>query len=409
MISTRAHRPINPAPVMPEDTPPPRPTRRKAKILCVDDEEQVLNGLEMLLGRRYNILTATGGEIALKMLEEHPDVETIISDMRMPGMDGAAFLRAARDVTPDATRILLTGQAELASAIAAINEGQIFRFLTKPCPPSDLQIAIEAAVKQYRLVVSERELLEGTLQGSIRAMIEVLSMTNPLAFGRGTRVQSEAMLLAKKLDMGAPWQLNVAAMLMEIGSITLPDPVLEKLHNGRELDEHDKVVVERAYGVTEKLLANIPRLEVVRTIVSLVNRRVLLRDFILSEEQLELSQTLARVLRAAVEYDQLEAQGMTPRLAVETMDARGTYTDVVIEALTAMHTTDGIRGRLAELAPSSLRVGMVLADDLRMSTGAMLVPRGFTVSEGLLARLSHLAEGALRGKVRVYTEAPPDD
>lgn len=379
--------------------------RRKPKILCVDDEEQVLNGLEMLLGRRYNVLTATGGELALKMLVEHADVEAIISDMRMPGMDGAAFLREARDVAPDATRILLTGQAELASAIAAINEGQIFRFLTKPCPPSDLQIAIEAAVKQYRLVVSERVLLEGTLQGSIRAMIEVLSMTNPLAFGRGTRVQSEAMKLAEKLDMGTPWQLNVAAMLMEIGSITLPDPVLEKLHHGKELDDADQVLVDRAYGVTEKVLANIPRLEVVRAIVGLVTRGTLPREFILSAEQTEEAQRLARVLRAAAEYDQLEAQGMTPKLAVETMDSRGDFPDVIIEALTVMHTTDGTRGRLAELPPSSLRVGMVLADDLRMSTGAMLVPRGFTVSEGLLARLAHLADGALRGKVRVYVDA----
>ncbi len=388
--------------------PPPAATtavRRKAKILCVDDEEQVLHGLEMLLGRRYNVLTATGGEAALQLLEKHADVEAIISDMRMPGMDGAAFLRLARDAAPDATRILLTGQAELSSAIAAINEGQIFRFLTKPCPPSDLQIAIEAAVKQYRLVVSERVLLEGTLQGSIRAMIEVLSMTNPLAFGRGTRVQSEAMKLADKLDMGEPWQLNVAAMLMEIGSITLPDPVLEKLHHGKPLEDGEQVIVDRAYAITEKLLGNIPRLEVVRAIVGLVTRGAVPRDFVLSTEQQAEAERLARVLAAAMAYDQLEAQGMAPKLAVETMDSRGQCSDVIIEALTALHTTDGIRGQLAELPPSSLRVGMVLADDLRMSSGAMLVPRGFTVSDGLLARLSHLAEGALRGKVRVYVDA----
>ncbi len=387
--------------------PPAAPTavRRKPKILCVDDEEQVLHGLEMLLGRRYNVLTATGGEAALQLLEKHADVEAIISDMRMPGMDGAAFLRLARDAAPDATRILLTGQAELSSAIAAINEGQIFRFLTKPCPPSDLQIAIEAAVKQYRLVVSERVLLEGTLQGSIRAMIEVLSMTNPLAFGRGTRVQSEAMKLAEKLDMGEPWQLNVAAMLMEIGSITLPDPVLEKLHHGKPLEDGEQVIVDRAYAITEKLLGNIPRLEVVRAIVGLVTRGAVPRDFVLSTEQQAEAERLARVLAAAMAYDQLEAQGMAPKLAVETMDSRGQCSDVIIEALTALHTTDGIRGQLAELPPSSLRVGMVLADDLRMSSGAMLVPRGFTVSDGLLARLSHLAEGALRGKVRVYVDA----
>lgn len=378
--------------------------KKKAKILCVDDEEQVLHGLEMLLGRRYNVLTATGGEAALKVLQQNADVAVIISDMRMPVMDGAAFLRQARDQSPDSTRILLTGQAELASAIKAINEGQVFRFLTKPCPPADLQEAIAEGVRQYRLVVGERELLEGTLQGSIQAMIDVLSMTNPLAFGRGTRVQAEAMKLANGLDMGQPWQLNVAAMLMDLGCITLPEALLDKMHHGKELDQEEQKQRQKAYGLTESILANIPRLEVSRAIVGLVTRDAIPRDIVLTDEQSAEAQKLARVLRAAVQYDQLEATGTAPKLAVDMMESTGQYTEVLMEALAELHTTDGKRARLHELPPSALEVGMVLADDLRISSGAMLVPRGFKVNEGLLARLKNLASGAVGGRVRVYLE-----
>lgn len=379
--------------------------KKKAKILCVDDEEQVLHGLEMLLGRRYNVLTATGGEPALRILEKNDDIAVIISDMRMPAMDGAVFLRKARDQSPDSTRLLLTGQAELASAIKAINEGQVFRFLTKPCPPADLQEAIAEGVRQYRLVVGERELLEGTLQGSIQAMIDVLSMTNPLAFGRGTRVKVEAMKLANGLDMGQPWELNVAAMLMDLGCITLPEALLEKMHHGKTLDADEQQQRQKAYGLTESILANIPRLEVSRAIVGLVTRDAIPSDIVLTDEQGADVQKLARVLRAAVQYDQLEATGTDPKLAVEMMESTGKYTEVMVEALADLHTADGKHARLHELPPAALEAGMVLADDLRISSGAMLVPRGFTVNEGLLARIKNLSEGALDGRVRVYLES----
>lgn len=386
------------------DIPPPV-ARKKARILCVDDEEQVLAGLDMLLGRRFAVVTATSGAEGLHKLEEFPDIEVIISDMRMPGMDGAAFLRTAREVAPDATRILLTGQAELGSAIAAINEGQIFRFLTKPCPPSELQVALDAAVKQHRLVVGERELLEGTLQGSIKAMIEVLSIANPLAFGRATRVQVDSMRLAEKLDMGAPWQLNVAAVLMELGSVTLADALLEKMNRGGDLNADEKASVDAAYQRTDRLLANIPRMDVVRAIVSLVAIGAQPADLVLAPEDADRAKRLSRVLRAAMAYDRLEAQGMSARLAVETLESTGEYSEVLIEAMNTIYADGGQRSRLRELLPAELRAGMVLADDVRMGTGAMLVPRGVMVSESLLARLANLAPGALRGKVRVYVDA----
>src|SRR5687768_872607 len=103
-------------------------------VLCVDDEPQVLAGLSVSLRRRYEILTATSGAEALAVLARRPDVAVVVSDMRMPGMDGAAFLAKAKEIAPDAVRVLLTGYSEIDAAMNAVNQGQIFRFLTKPCP-----------------------------------------------------------------------------------------------------------------------------------------------------------------------------------------------------------------------------------------------------------------------------------
>src|SRR5689334_10150530 len=103
----------------------------KVRILCVDDERSLLDGLTLTLGRRYDVETATSGAQALELLERDPNRAVIMSDMRMPGMDGATFLAKARGMVPEAVRVLLTGQAEIETAIAAVNEGQVFRFLTK--------------------------------------------------------------------------------------------------------------------------------------------------------------------------------------------------------------------------------------------------------------------------------------
>ena len=156
----------------PEGNAPPR-------ILCVDDERAVLDGLSLHLRRRYQVLTAQSGAEGLEILGREAGINVVVSDMRMPVMDGAAFLTRARALVPDVVRVLLTGQADLDSAIAVINEGRIFRFLTKPCPPATMMGALEAAVEQHRLITSERVLLEQTLHGSIKALTDILALANP--------------------------------------------------------------------------------------------------------------------------------------------------------------------------------------------------------------------------------------
>jgi diguanylate cyclase (GGDEF)-like protein len=121
------------------------------KILCVDDEPQVLEGLSLQLGRRYDVLTANSGAQGLELLSQHDDsIAAIISDMRMPRMDGATFLARARVIAPRAARILLTGQTDLQSAISAVNEAQVLKFLKKPCLPPELHAAVEFGIEHYR-------------------------------------------------------------------------------------------------------------------------------------------------------------------------------------------------------------------------------------------------------------------
>src|ERR1700733_7053913 len=191
-------------------------------VLCVDDEPRIVEGLALHLRRDYNVVTANGAHAALQLLKVHGAPTVIVSDMRMPGMDGATLLKHVRHLHPETTRILLTGDPGRDVAMAAVNEGQIFRYLTKPCPADQLRTAIEAGVAHHRLLVAEKVLLQETLLGCLRALIDILAITNPVAFGRATRVKRLASELAAAMGTTGFWQLEAAAMLSQIRYILLP-------------------------------------------------------------------------------------------------------------------------------------------------------------------------------------------
>lgn len=374
----------------------------RPKILCVDDEPNVLEGLALHLRRRFDVHTSTSGAEALGHMETAGAPAVVMSDMRMPGMDGAAFLSKVRQGFPDTVRLLLTGQADLDSAIAAVNEGQIFRFLTKPCPPNALLAAVGAAIEQHRLVTAERVLLEQTLKGSIQTLADVLSITNPLLFGRAQRIKKLVSEIAEHLGMRERWQVEVAAMLSQLGCVALPHDVAEKVYYGKPLTEKEQMMVARVPETTEQLLAHIPRLEVIRDILHRFARHA--QRFEPATDPTE--QLVARgvhLLRVATDFDALETQGVPPVMAaVQLRDASAKYDDDVLRALYQLFGNDRAGLEVAQVPTDKLRVGHVLAEDLMLETGSLLVARGYTVTAGFLERLRNFRPGTVKTHVLVF-------
>lgn len=382
--------------------------KTKASILCVDDEPNVLEGLALTLGRRYQVETATSGAQALELLQRTPNKVVIVSDMRMPGMDGATFLARAREVLPDAVRILLTGQTDIESAISAVNNGQIFRFLTKPCAPPALLTAIAAAVEQNELITAQRVLLEQTLHGCIKALTDVLSIANPAAFGRATRIKQVVSELATQLNLRDRWQVEVGAMLSQLGHITLPNDTAEKVYFGQPLTSEEQHLVSKLPMLTEQLLGNIPRLEGVREILASYSKppTALTQPLIpLQEDQIY---TGAQLLRVAVDFDGLESHGSDAQLALNTMRARTqSYDPRILAALVASRGDDGPTQQIKELTIGELTTGMVLTDDVKMSNGILLAARGYEITARFLERVRSFPKSALKERVRVIIRVEP--
>jgi response regulator RpfG family c-di-GMP phosphodiesterase len=361
--------------------------RSKVRVLCVDDEPQVVEALALNLRRRFEMSTALGGAQGLEVLEKSSPFAVVISDMRMPQMTGAAFLAQVRQRWPDTVRILLTGQTDLDSAIKAVNEGQIFRFLSKPCPPDHLLAAVEAGVEHHRLLTAERVLLEQTLHGAVKALTDILSLQNPLAFGRATRAKAHVSALGAHLGLPERWQLEVAAMLSPIGTITLPPETLEKVYDGRPLSDAEQAMVSRAPAIAQQLLGNIPRLEPVCEILTHLETRPGESDEPLA------SPVGARLLKLVLDYDALETRGLSEQEALDALRGRRGVYDVELLAAFATFLGRQAEAITRELSLARLLPGMVFIADVRSVSGALLIARGHEVTSSLLERIRNFSGG----------------
>jgi response regulator RpfG family c-di-GMP phosphodiesterase len=369
------------------------------RVLCVDDEPRVVDSLAVQLRHHYQILTANSGQQALRLLSDQGPPAVIVSDMRMPVMDGATLLKHVRQLYPETTRILLTGETGRDAAIAAVNEGQIFRFLTKPCRTEQLRAAIDAGVMQNQLLKAEKILLQETLVGCIKALVDILAITNPVAFGRTTRIKRLATALAAAQGVRGFWQLEAAALLSQIGFISLPVELVEKLYYGKRLTSEERVLADGAPLVAQKLLGRIPKLEPVLEILGAVWRPTAdLPEGVVKQG--------ADALRLLLEYDSHLAQGASIDTALQKVRAPQGRNDLkTINALESLVMEAVGPQDVCEVQVGNIKPGMIFMDDLYTHVGTLLVPKGFEVTEAFLERARNFGPGILQEKVRVMSAA----
>jgi response regulator RpfG family c-di-GMP phosphodiesterase len=363
------------------------------RILFVDDEPNVLEGIRRTLRKQREIYTAASGAEGLRALSEAGPFALVVSDMRMPIMSGAQFLAVVREQAPDTVRMILSGQADLQATIAAVNEGHIYRFLSKPCPQDQLLGAVEDGLKQYRLLTAERVLLEQTLNGSVQMLIEILGMVSPAASSRAARLQRYVIGLAAALTLPERWQWGLAALVSQIGCVALPKELLSKVEADQSLSGEERSLYESHPEVAGKLLAAIPRLEEVAAIVTAQFMALSWAGQPPDLRQWDLRTAGQLLLRASLEFDRLTSRGATREAAVERLrtSTLGFPQSVIKGLLTLSHA--GIERIVREVRLKDLAIGMILDQDLVSLKGIRLVPMGQEVTRTLIVRLASIAGG----------------
>jgi response regulator RpfG family c-di-GMP phosphodiesterase len=365
-------------------------------ILFVDDDENILDAYRRQLRKQYQIETALGSEKGVEIFNSET-FAVVISDLRMPGMDGIEFLARVREVSPDTVRIMLTGNADLHAAIEAVNQGNIFRFLTKPCSPEHLAQAIESGLHQYRLVTAEKELLDQTLKGSIKVLTEILSILDPRTFGRACLLRDTVRDIAQSIDLPDTWDIELAGMLCEIGRVTIPADTIVKEKSGATLSVLEADMMVRIPEIGHDLLAKIPRLDTVAKIVLYQDKNYDGTGFpkdSLAGEDIPLG---ARIIKIAKDFYRL-GSGRPPEEIAESLKLiPGAYDPNILEFVldylrTLRRDKKIVRKIVRSVSVSQLRVGQTLLGNMKAEGGAFVISAGNYISDSLLVRIQNFAK-----------------
>jgi hypothetical protein len=278
--------------------------------------------------------------------------------------------------------LLLTGFSEISDTVSAVNEGGIFRFLTKPIPPDALVAAVEEGVRQWELVRSERVLLEQTLHGAAQSLIEALEIASPDAFSRSRRLESACRHVASELELEPVWEVALAGLMHRIGWISLPHEVIEHRLAGERLTDDESMMLDEALATTVRLVGRIPRLDGVADIIKESTRDS-------SVTGPTAAPTAPSIVRAAVDFDDSLARGAGAKKTLARM--MPTHAGAILEALAGWDgATD--EATIREVGLSQLVIGMVVQRDIVTGNGSLLVKAGSDLTETLVQRLRNFSQ-----------------
>lgn len=368
------------------------------RILMIDDEPYILDGYTRNLGEKFEVETASKPEAALAMLSSNAPYAVVISDLRMPGINGVDTLKKCKEINPDTVRIMISGNADLESAVDAVNEGSIFRILTKPCPHTSLVLALEEGVRQHQLITAERELLNQTLNGSVQVMVDILSLIDSEAFGKATFRREVAKTVALAMGLQSTWDIEIAALLADIGRVTIPAEIIRKRQTAEPMSSFEKDMWLHLPEISARLLSHVPRLEGVARIVHYQNKNFDGSGFPENSTAGESIPIGARILKAVNGFLSLKKDS----LAMEWLaSGEGFYDPAVVDGIrscldkirnisTGQATATVRKVELGELQP-----GQKLCSDIRAKDGMLVMAAGLVLQQVHIEKIINFAN--LRG------------
>ena len=360
-------------------------------LLVVDDEEQNRELLRDLLeAAGHKVTEADSGQQTLQMVTRDPP-DVILLDVMMPKMDGFEVCRRLKAI-PETAAIpvlivtSLQGRRERLTGIAAGASD----FLSKPIDTQEVILRVRNAVYTKHLFDAEKELLEKTLTGSIKILSEILSLVNPPAFSRASRIKPYVRQIATWLDLPNIWEFELAAMLSQIGCVTLPPKVLKKLQHGISLSEEEDKMFSVHPEVGGNFIRNIPRLEGIAGMIAAQQKPFHRRTKGVRFKTEDRSALGGYIIKVALEFEQLLGQGLSVEAALRRL-RRSRYVSEVVDPLDNLEMQLE-RGVEKPLSISELGAGMIIYEDVLAKDGLLLASRGDEVTEIVIRRLRNFAE-----------------
>jgi response regulator RpfG family c-di-GMP phosphodiesterase len=375
-------------------------------VLFVDDEPNVLSAIQRTLRGQFEVETCEDSMRAASVLRSRGPFAVVVSDMRMPGMNGVEFLATAREIAPDTVRVMLTGNADQQTAIDAVNKGEIFRFLSKPTDPDVLRGVLAMGLRQHQLITAEKELLEQTLNGSVKVLAEILSIVKPEVFGRTDRLRSKAKQIAARLGGICEWELDTAASLALLGCVGLAPELLDRVLQGAALTSAEKLEYAAHPLLAADLIKNIPRLANVADALLYQHKHFDGTGFPVDQRRGQDLPIGARILHVVLAYDELKSQGWSEVSIYENLRSqRNRFDPRVMEAFAGCIEEAGA-SKVLRVPIKEIKDGMRIEEDVKTTTGILLVCHGQEVTPTVRQHLTKFRDAGLLDSHVLVMAAP---
>lgn len=368
-------------------------------ILLVDDEINVLNSFRRTLRKQLDIELANSAHEALEKIQTK-QFAVIVSDMQMPEMNGLQLLQEVKERSPDTVRMMFTGNADQKTAVDAVNLGDVYRFINKPCSPQDLLIFIESALKQYDLIVAEKVLLNKTLKGVISVLTEVVSLVNPKINDHNSRISFHMHQLARAIKLKKHWSFEPMVQLSQLGYIIFPESTLQNVSDGLIVTEEDRQLFSQHPCLAHDLVNKIPRMSSIAQAI-LYQEKGFNGDGIPYDDIKGRDIPLgARMLKIVCDYVKLESAGYTPLEAIQSLKEQQELYDPSL--LNSFKKTLTLEVPKIEVDVAMLNKAMVIEQEIYTNREQLIARKGQRVTEALMNIIHHCVENkAVSGTVLI--------
>ena len=381
-------------------------------LLCVGHDSQSISYYERLLSKHLAFRCAADAEDALDILRTEHSHKLLLMDMRTAKAKRGAFLLESTIASPHLMKIILVDLDEEDDAIRLLNEGKIARIIHRQTPSELLVETLQSCFSEQEQRAKDRELLEGTLNGSVRLLSEVLKGADPMAFSRGQILREYACQFFRCLNQcEVPWDIELASMLLSIGYVTIPPNILYRARAGLELTDPEESLLTGAPQAGSQLLSCIPRLESVAEIVLYQNKNFDGTGFPCDDVAGEKIPFGARLFRVLTSLMRWEAAGVGRAAAYSKLEEEPhEYDPAILSACKSRlrFATQGKHERVTQvISLEELSVLDVLSKPLPTQTGLLVAPEGTVVSKLTLHKIRNFAKlNMMRSEVSVSVLRP---
>jgi len=378
----------------------------KKTILIVDDMPENLDYLDGILSSDYNVKVALNGFIALKIAIQKPSPDLILMDIMMPDMDGyqaCEKLKSSKE-TSGIPLIFVTAKNEVDDETKGFKLGAV-DYITKPFHPEIIKQRVRTHLRLKEAESELQLLLKQTLFNSIKVLMEILSLSNSHIFHTASRINRYIKKISVFLNLKDSLNIELAALLSQIGYVTLPPDIMEKYNKSRQADLlTDQIdMIKQVPAIGAELIAKIPRMESVAIMIK--NQDKSFADYAMTDDLDKISVTDlgSQMLKAVIDFDKQFLEGASPNIILEQFyKQRGMYNPKILSGLKKIIQEGQVERNIKRIEITSLEEGMILDENIYDKDNVLLVKKGLEFTAPILHRLHHLAKiSRLSGKIRV--------